>query len=1091
NLVAHFEYESLDIPKLVVPPAAVQPDPRLYADIVSKDIEQLTHVGQQIYDCIHAALKQLEKSATKEQQSKIRECSATQQAERATFFQQLTSLKGETNPLCCNRYKRKLLDNVKSWQLKLEKMAEEQQPPSKDNSPLQSVTNSPKEAIRYNNEESFSAFSALSSAILSSSSQNNPHFVNTSSLTLGTSPSATSSSPSTTPSPSAPSSASVSAASSRNASPIHSPATTPRLIGAVAGRRQAALDLQMNGSPMCPSILPPSSEEEEAQEESSAILSFPSDSHKNPLNKRAEQQLLPSLSTSPTSSKDEPKNTSNNNTDSSKSTTTTSISVPVPTILTTTSVIPRSISPAIPAAITNNNALALELTQLQPFALSPPESFVTPWQPSSYSISTTSSSRFNRKEEGLNNRHRRDSSTSILITHQNNGNNNFNSNNNTGGSVPSSITLSTAIPGSPSQTRQHTISAGSGSGIGGFKGLEPPRQIGGGVATSGGSSKGFLRHSISALLPNSPAPSLSFISDIGALAHKIVPGFLLPEGHNNTTIIINKEEPSSIIAHTLCSHEYRRELFHSIYNTVERKRDEQVSEELMLRADLVSTDKTHIKNKFTHTDSSGQKLEKFFCMSYFAKQFHALRALYCTPLSPQEDEEEEEQSDSEIEGEREQEVSEQEDNQSKKRTTKEHKNQNGMSESQQNGNRNAKKVGDATKKQSKQKQRKIQYPHDDEFFIQSLSRCKPWAAQGGKSGSAFSKTVDERFILKQISVIEVRSFLEFGPLYFQYLARSMFQKIPTALVKILGLYCIQWKAESGKPIKQHIVVMENLFYDKNVTKSFDLKGSLRSRYVASNPTLPRQVLMDENLLESLYASPICINEKSKIMLSMAVWNDSLFLSELGIMDYSLLIGLDESTHELVVGVIDYMRKYTWDKQLETWVKWSGIMGGGRGKVPTVISPKQYKTRFRAAMWLYFVMIPDEELDGNRIEDLDSFYDEVARQLLSPGISWGRNLSALDDILRGGFGTPEGTVWRIRWVNSQRSRQQLGHAALARWLEQGLTRVHPSNRKLWEERLAEARAGRGETLFDKLVEVIRDHAPRSLEASDEGVLLELA
>jgi 1-phosphatidylinositol-3-phosphate 5-kinase len=38
-----------------------------------------------------------------------------------------------------------------------------------------------------------------------------------------------------------------------------------------------------------------------------------------------------------------------------------------------------------------------------------------------------------------------------------------------------------------------------------------------------------------------------------------------------------------------------------------------------------------------------------------------------------------------------------------------------------------------------------------------------------------------------------------------------------------------------------------------------------------------------------------------------------------------------------------MRKYTWDKQLETWVKSTGIMGG-RGKVPTVISPEQYKLR---------------------------------------------------------------------------------------------------------------------------------------------------
>ena len=35
----------------------------------------------------------------------------------------------------------------------------------------------------------------------------------------------------------------------------------------------------------------------------------------------------------------------------------------------------------------------------------------------------------------------------------------------------------------------------------------------------------------------------------------------------------------------------------------------------------------------------------------------------------------------------------------------------------------------------------------------------------------------------------------------------------------------------------------------------------------------------------------------------------------------------------------------WDKQVETWVKKSGILGGA-GKDPTVISPKQYCRRFR-------------------------------------------------------------------------------------------------------------------------------------------------
>ncbi|GKD26299.1 hypothetical protein Tco_1232513 [Tanacetum coccineum] len=39
-----------------------------------------------------------------------------------------------------------------------------------------------------------------------------------------------------------------------------------------------------------------------------------------------------------------------------------------------------------------------------------------------------------------------------------------------------------------------------------------------------------------------------------------------------------------------------------------------------------------------------------------------------------------------------------------------------------------------------------------------------------------------------------------------------------------------------------------------------------------------------------------------------------------VMDYSLLVGVDEQNHELVLGIIDFMRQYTWDKHLEAWVK---------------------------------------------------------------------------------------------------------------------------------------------------------------------------
>jgi len=77
------------------------------------------------------------------------------------------------------------------------------------------------------------------------------------------------------------------------------------------------------------------------------------------------------------------------------------------------------------------------------------------------------------------------------------------------------------------------------------------------------------------------------------------------------------------------------------------------------------------------------------------------------------------------------------------------------------------------------------------------------------------------------------------------------------------------------------------------------------------------------------------------------------------MDYSLLVGVDEEKHELVLGIIDFMRQYTWDKHLETRVKASSILGGPKNESPTVISPKQYKKRFRKAMSAYFLVVPDQ------------------------------------------------------------------------------------------------------------------------------------
>jgi hypothetical protein len=53
---------------------------------------------------------------------------------------------------------------------------------------------------------------------------------------------------------------------------------------------------------------------------------------------------------------------------------------------------------------------------------------------------------------------------------------------------------------------------------------------------------------------------------------------------------------------------------------------------------------------------------------------------------------------------------------------------------------------------------------------------------------------------------------------------------------------------------------------------------------------------------------------------------------------------------------DYVRTYTLDKKLETWVKESGFLGGAGKGEPTVVTPKLYRQRFVSAMERYFPLV---------------------------------------------------------------------------------------------------------------------------------------
>lgn len=240
-------------------------------------------------------------------------------------------------------------------------------------------------------------------------------------------------------------------------------------------------------------------------------------------------------------------------------------------------------------------------------------------------------------------------------------------------------------------------------------------------------------------------------------------------------------------------------------------------------------------------------------------------------------------------------------------------------------------------------------------FKELLWSCIPWSAPGGKSGSTFLKTINDQFILKEMSKLELQSFLSFADDYFDYIEKSYHDNLPSLLSTILGIYRIVYTNSATQSSSEcYFMVMRNLFYKRNISQRFDLKGSMRNRLVnTKDPDNTEHVLMDENLLRISCENPLLIHARSKQILNEAIDNDSKFLTSISVMDYSLLVGVDKENHELVLGIIDYVRPFTWDKKIERVVK--SVVST---ELPTIVEPELYRERFCEAMDKYFESVPD-------------------------------------------------------------------------------------------------------------------------------------
>jgi RNAse (barnase) inhibitor barstar len=126
------------------------------------------------------------------------------------------------------------------------------------------------------------------------------------------------------------------------------------------------------------------------------------------------------------------------------------------------------------------------------------------------------------------------------------------------------------------------------------------------------------------------------------------------------------------------------------------------------------------------------------------------------------------------------------------------------------------------------------------------------------------------------------------------------------------------------------------------------------------------------------------------------------------------------------------------------------------------------------------------IDGLRVHSLEEFYDEFSRTALG-GQRWGRNLDAFNDVLRGGFGTPD-DGFTVRWTNSEASKAVLGYPETVRQLQLRLERCHPDNRGYVQADLSNAMNSVGPTVYDWLIEIISGHGPGGDEADDNVCLI---
>ncbi|UKB81371.1 ribonuclease inhibitor [Chryseobacterium sp. MEBOG07] len=115
------------------------------------------------------------------------------------------------------------------------------------------------------------------------------------------------------------------------------------------------------------------------------------------------------------------------------------------------------------------------------------------------------------------------------------------------------------------------------------------------------------------------------------------------------------------------------------------------------------------------------------------------------------------------------------------------------------------------------------------------------------------------------------------------------------------------------------------------------------------------------------------------------------------------------------------------------------------------------------------------INGGHFSSLGGFYEEISNVLMKDTDWKVGTLDGFDDILYGGFGVIDGKEEiEIVWKESQKSKEDLGFDTTREFYENKIRQGKPFNIELIQQKLDELTEGKGQTLFDILIEIIESH-----------------